>query len=270
MEDSPVSFSASLPLWAKVLAGAVLGAVALYSVRRAVRRSSELPRWVDPRTYDRRGVVIPAVVAGVFALAVVALALDVHAGGLITRTFDDPVHDWFVRHRVEGLTPVVVVITNLVSPFGTTVLAIVLATVLAWRTRSWVPALIVFIGPAVAGLLVRLSKWLEPRARPPQVDQVVLTVEPSFPSGHVAGAVSLYGCVVVVVLIGFFGPVSRLAAVLVVAVAVALSVVVIWTRLYLAVHWFTDVTASVLLAGVVIAGTLAGYRQYVRIRPPVG
>jgi len=270
VDESPVSFSAALPMWAKVLIGAVLAVVALYAVRHAVRRKSELPRWVDPRTYDRRGVVIPAVVSGVFLLAVVALALDVHQNGLVTRTFDDPVHDWFVRHRVEGLNATVVLITNVVSPFGTTVLAIVLATVLAWRTRSWVPALIVFIGPAVAGLLVRLSKLLTPRSRPPQIDQVVLTVEPSFPSGHVAGAVSLYGCVVVVILIGFFGPVSRLTAVLVVAVAVFLSLVVIGTRLYLAVHWFTDVTASVLLAGVVVAGTLAGYRQFVRTRPPVG
>lgn len=270
MDESPVSFSAALPLWAKVLVGAVLGGVALFAVRRAVRRKTELPRWVDPRTYDRRGVAIPAIVAGVFLLALIALALDVAHDGPISRSVDVPVHDWFVRHRVAGLTPWVVVVTNLVSPFGTTVLAIVLATTLAWRTRSWVPALIVFVGPSVAGLLVRLSKLLTPRTRPPQIDQVVLTVEPSFPSGHVAGAVSLYGCLVVVVLVGFFGPASRARAVLVVAVAVAASVVVGWTRLYLAVHWFTDVVAGVLLAGVVVAATLAGYRQFVRSRPPVG
>lgn len=270
MDESPVSFSASLPLWAKVLAGVVLGAIALYSVRKAVRRSSEIPRWVDERSYDRRGVVIPAVVAGLFGLAVAALALDVEHDGLLTRTFDGPVHDWFVTHRVAGLTPVVVFVTNLVSPFGSTVLAIVLATLVAWRTRSWVPALIIFIGPSVAGLLVRLSKLLAPRSRPPEVDQVVLTIEPSFPSGHVAGAVSLYGCVVVVILIGFFGPVSRARAVLSIATAAILSLVVVGTRLYLAVHWFTDVTASVLLAGVVVSGSLAAYRQFVRTRPPVG
>jgi membrane-associated phospholipid phosphatase len=266
--EPPVSFSASLPLWAKVLIGAALAAIALYSVRRATRRRSELPRWVDPRAYDRRGVVIPAVVACGFLVALTAVALDVAFDGLLTRTFDVPVHDWFVRHRSEGLTPVAIVVTDLVSPFGTTVLAIVLATVLARRTRSWVPASIVLIGPAVAGLLVRLSKLLTPRIRPPQVDQAVLTVEPSFPSGHVAGAVSLYGCVVVVVLVGFFGRVSRARAVAVVAAAVLASLVVIWTRLYLAVHWFTDVSASVLLAGAVVAGTLAGYRQFVRTRAP--
>jgi undecaprenyl-diphosphatase len=270
VDESPVSFSASLPLWVKVLAGAVLAAVAVYAVRRAVRRSSETPRWVDERSYDRRGVVVPAIVAGVLLLALAALALDVENDGLISRSFDGPVHDWFVAHRVAGLTPAVVVVTNLVSPFGSTVLAIVLATLVAWKTRSWVPALIIFIGPSAAGLLVRLSKLVAPRSRPAQVDQVVLTIEPSFPSGHVAGAVSLYGCVVVVVLIGFFGPVSRGRAVLVVAVAVLLSLVVIFTRLYLAVHWFTDVTASVLLSGVVVAATLAAYRQFVRTRPPVG
>ena len=83
-------------------------------------------------------------------------------GGLITRTVDGPVHDWFVDHRVAGLTPAVIVVTNLVSPFGSTVLGIVLATSSRRRTRSWVPALIIFIGPSVAGLLVRLSKLLAP------------------------------------------------------------------------------------------------------------
>lgn len=270
MDESPVSFSASIPLWAKVLGGAVLAAIALYAVRRAVRRSSDIPRWVDERSYDRRGVVLPAVVAGALLLALVALALDVEHDGLISRTFDGPVHDLFVTHRTAGLTPAVVVVTNLVSPFGSTVLAIVLATLVAFRTRSWVPALIIFIGPSAAGLLVRLSKLLAPRSRPPQVDQVVLTIEPSFPSGHVAGAASLYGCVVVVILVGFFGPVSRARAVLSVAVATVLSVVVILTRLYLGVHWFTDVSASVVLSGIVIAATLATYRQFVRTRPPVG
>ncbi len=270
MDESPVSFSASLPLWAKVLGGAVLAAIALLAVRKAVRRSSEIPRWVDERSYDRRGVVIPAVIAVVLLLALAALALDVENNGLISRTFDGPVHDWFVDHRVAGLTPMVIVVTNLVSPFGSTVLAIVLATLVAFKTRSWVPALIIFVGPSVAGLLVRVSKLLAPRTRPPRIDQVVLTIEPSFPSGHVAGAVSLYGCVVVVVLIGFFGPVSRAKAVLAVAVAAVLSLVVIFTRLYLAVHWFTDVTASVLLSGAVVCATLAAYRQFVRTRPAVG
>ncbi|MEO5833645.1 MAG: phosphatase PAP2 family protein [Nakamurella sp.] len=266
----PVSYSASLPWWVKVTAGAVLAAIALYSVRRAVRRSSEIPRWVDERTYDRRGVLVPAFVAGVLLAALAALALDVEHDGVISSTFDGPIRDWFVMHRVAGLTPVVVFVTDLVSPLGSTVLAIVLATLVAWKTSSWVPALIIFIGPSAAGLLVRLTKWVAPRSRPPQLDQVVLTIEASFPSGHVAGAVSLYGCIVVVILIGFFGPVSRGRAVAAIAIATLLSLLVIFTRLYLAVHWFTDVTASVLLSGVVVCGTLAAYRQFVRTRPPVG
>ncbi len=270
MNETPVAFSASLPLWVKVAGGVVLAVIALYAVRRSVHRASDLPKWLDSRSYDRRGVIVPLVVAGVLLLALVGLTLDVEHDGLISRGFDVPVHDWFVQHRVAGLTPVVVVITDLVSPFGSTVLAIVLAALVAWRTRSWVPALIIFVGPSLAGLLVRLSKLVAPRSRPPQIDQVVLTVEPSFPSGHVAGAVSLYGCVVLVILIGFFGAVSRRRAVVAVVVAAALSIIVIATRLYLAVHWFTDVTASVLLSGVVVAGTLAGYRQFARTRPAVG
>lgn len=264
-----VSFSASLPLWAKLAIGAALAALAIFSVNRAVRRLNPLPRWADPRSYSRRDVAVPAYLAAGFLIALVALSFDVVNSGLITRTLDGPIHDWFVGHRDVALTPMAVVITNLVSPFGSTVLAIVLATAVAWRTRLWIPALIIFIGPSVAGLAVRLVKLLAPRARPPLANQVVLTVEPSFPSGHVAGAVSLYGCLTMVVLIGFLGPISRRTRRLIIAAAILATLVVILTRLYLAVHWFTDVSAAVLLASVVVSATLAGYRQFARTRPAV-
>ena len=44
--------------------------------------------------------MLPVVVAAVLILALVALGLDVEHGGLISRAFDTPVHDWFVEHRV--------------------------------------------------------------------------------------------------------------------------------------------------------------------------
>ena len=162
-------------------------------------------------------------------------------------------------------------VTDLVSPFGSTVLGIVLATYVALAHPVLGTCADHLHRPERGGLCWSgLSKLLAPRNRPAQVDQVVLTIEPSFPSGHVAGAVTLYGCVVVVVLVGFFGPVSRTRAVLSVAAVVVLSLVVVFTRLYLAVHWFTDVTASLLLSGAVVSGTLAAYRQFVRTAPDVG
>ncbi len=268
MTNTPVAFSASLPLWIKIGIGVVLGVTALSAVRYAARRPG--PRWSDSRVYSRRDIAGPTLIAGGFLVALIAIALDVEFGGLITRTVDLPVHDWFVAHRNTAMIPLVTTMTNLVSPFGSTVLAIVLAVIVAFRTRSWMPALIIFIGPSTAGLAVRLVKLFAPRDRPPILDQVVLTVESSFPSGHVAGAASLYGCLVLVVLIGFFGPASKRRRWTVVGAAATATVLVAWTRLYLAVHWFTDVTASVLLAGAVVFGTLATYRVVVRRRPALG
>jgi membrane-associated phospholipid phosphatase len=269
-DESPLSFSAALPLWAKVLIGVVLGAIALLSVRQAVRRKSTLPRWRDPQDYTARAVRQPALIAAALLVALLALALDAANDGWVAGTVDPAVHNWFVDHRVAGLTPVVVVVTNIVSPFGTTVTAIVLATVLAWKTRSWVPAIVVFAAPSLAGLAVRFVKLVAPRTRPPTLDMVVLTVEPSFPSGHVAGAGALYGAVLVVVFAGFLGPVTARVRVLVAVGAALLLLVVALTRLYLAVHWFSDVAAGVLLAAVTTFATLAAYRQFVRKRPVVG
>ncbi len=269
MDSQPVAWSNLIPFWLQLVLGVVLVAAGLLAIRLAVARHRG-PAWVDPRRYRARDVRIPALVGAGLVVALIALALDVAFNGFITSTFDQPVHDWFVDHRVDWLTPVVVGFTNLVGPVGAAVLSVVLAVVAAARAGSWLPALLVVIGPALTALIVELVKQIAPRARPPIAQQVVLTIEPSFPSGHTTGAFSVYGCFLVVLLTGFLGPVSRRAAVYWIVGAALLATAVAASRLYLGVHWFTDVTAGALLGGVATASTLAVYRELARRRPPIG
>ena len=75
-----------------------------------------------------------------------------------------------------------------------------------------------------------------------------------FPSGHVAGIGALLGIIAVCIAVGR----SRIAQALLMILVVAGVVIVAFSRLYLGLHWLSDVIGGALLAGMaVILGTVA-------------
>lgn len=113
---------------------------------------------------------------------------------------------------------------------------------LLWRRREshWLPAL----GLAVpGGLLVNvLLKQLFQRARPVFEDPLLTLSTYSFPSGHTAGATLFYGMVTAYVFSRTRSTRVRVACVVCWALLVAL---VGFSRMYLGVHYFTDVVAAI-------------------------
>lgn len=99
---------------------------------------------------------------------------------------------------------------------------------------------------AIAGLflLSPLLKILFGRARPDLVEHLVHASSNSFPSGHAIRALAIY-LLVVVLLRPFLAPAVR-KPVLIGAIILALATGI--SRLYLGVHWPTDVIASWLAA----------------------
>ncbi len=181
----------------------------------------------------------------------VAIVLFAAQAGLVdtvadlagTDVLDQSVLAWFVAHRVPVLTAVLTAVSTVGGTAGMAVLALVGAALL-WRIRRRADAGIVLGAAAGAGALVEGFKHLYGRARPPVVDQ--LTVETSFslPSGHALGSTVVLGVLAAVTVL----LVRRLA---VQACAIALAVAGIVTigvsRLYLGVHWVTDVGTGWLL-----------------------
>ena len=145
--------------------------------------------------------------------------------------------DWLVAHR----TPTMNVATGIGSGIANTQAAIAVTVVvvllLRWRLGRWYESWIVVA--AIAGELlvfVAITTTVH-RARPAVERLDPAPPTSSFPSGHTAAAIALYGCLAILLLVLWLGGASRLAA----CVLFAIPFVVGFSRLYRGMHFPSDV-----------------------------
>jgi membrane-associated phospholipid phosphatase len=197
-----------------------------------------------------------------FALLVafVGLAVVAHRAKHGT-ALDHRVLGWLVEHRGGALTTAAIAITNAGSPVAMAVLAGLAAVILWWR-RSPRTGIVVVATLACATGVSTLTKALVGAQRPPRATQLILEVDPSYPSGHVTGTLALVGIVAVVV-----GRGRSLAIRTALAVGVAsITLMVALTRLYLGVHWLFDVVGGCLLGGAAVLVGSAALRRVTSAR----
>ena len=189
----------------------------------------------------RRGAVVMLMLLVVFlglGVAMLAGMLDSVDRSLIMQLrgpggLGDPVGSWGIEEAVRDLTALGG--TTLVSIF-TTAAALLL---LALRERSRAGVLVAAI--LLAWLSKDTAKVLFGRARPDLVSQEVFVHSASFPSGHTGMATTLF--LMLAVLASSYG-LSRRGRTLVYSVAILLAGLVGFSRVYLGVHWPSDVLAG--------------------------
>jgi undecaprenyl-diphosphatase len=163
-----------------------------------------------------------------------------HVASGKTQVFDDSILRWLGAHRTPLLTATMLEITALGT--GTVVMMTVLiSATFLWLTRHRHSAAL--LGVATAGGLVlnNLLKMGFGRPRPAIIDWGVQAVSSSFPSGHAMNAVIVYGTVAYLV--------ARLQSshrirVFTLGFAALIIVLVCASRLYLGVHYPSDVLAG--------------------------
>jgi undecaprenyl-diphosphatase len=170
---------------------------------------------------------------------------------------DESVLSWIVGHRDAALTMIAQVITTVGATPTLAAMAGLVVALLLWRGQRPEAALVA-VTTAGAAVLVVVTKQVVGRARPPLADQLVVETNQSFPSGHTLGATAVLG-VLTVVALGYIG--SRRARALTVWAGGALIVLIGLSRLYLGVHWATDVLAGWLLGGAWLAVCVTGWRS---------
>lgn len=147
---------------------------------------------------------------------------------------------WLQAHATPTGSAVATAITVLGSPVTLTALAVGVGCVLAVR-QQWIVLGGWGAAFAGAGLLTEVLKLVIRRPRPPAA-ATFHEYSWSFPSGHALGSLIGYGMLAYVLIVLW---VHRPRAQLAVAVAAALLIVAIGlSRLYLGVHYFSDVVGG--------------------------
>lgn len=172
--------------------------------------------------------------------------------------------DLWAMHGIQGvelpgLRPVLVLVNRLTGSTGA-VAAWALLVVGFVIARRWLPALAVATLPVGGVVNLVVGEALVARTRP-HLAELARTSrnfeERSFPSGHVLGAVTLYGLVfVLAAAIPRRGP--RL---LVRTACVGVIAGVGFARVWTGAHWPTDVAAAYALGGAMVAALVAVYRR---------
>jgi undecaprenyl-diphosphatase len=168
-----------------------------------------------------------------------AIAEDVATSDRIT-VLDVQLARWLREHATAALTRWMLAITDLHSTIAVSCYAALVAVVLA-RRRQWRRLATVFICVAGGLTLNVLMKLAFHRARPTLDDPLLTLSSYSFPSGHVAGSTLMYGLVVAWLFSRTRRPLWRVLAIVGAAAAIAL---VAFTRMYLGVHYLSDVVAA--------------------------
>ncbi|MGW4092336.1 phosphatase PAP2 family protein [Nocardia sp. NPDC004750] len=167
---------------------------------------------------------------------------------------------WTIAHRNNGLTAVAKAVSVVGGTFVMGVLATVGCVVLAWR-RLWRSAVVVAAAALGASILVVGGKHLVGRSRPAPMYQLVTETNQSYPSGHTLGSTVVIGVLLTIVLPYLRRRLIRVAAI---TASVCTIAAIGLSRLYLGVHWPTDILAGWLLGG----AWLPACRSILRTPPP--
>jgi undecaprenyl-diphosphatase len=194
--------------------------------------------------------VLGAFIVSLVVVVVLGLALQqafVHNG---PTPFDAHVTRWFVDHRSDTLTSLMRVATWLGSSWVIVPLAVVVVTFLALRYPA---VLAVYLALAVAGasLLSVLTKHIISRDRPPEPVHLAHITTSSFPSGHATQAAATYLALAVIATC-LVRP-TKTRALIWTATTLVIALVGV-SRVYLGVHWATDVLGGWLLGALWVAG----------------
>ena len=190
-----------------------------------------------------------------------------HVTSGATQAFDDSVLQWLSEQRSPTLDHIMLEITFLGT--GTVVMmAVAISAMFLWLSNHKYSAILLLVSTFGGILLNNLLKAGFSRPRPQIVEWGTTAISSSFPSGHAMSAAVVYGTVAYLA-----GRLQRrhLHRVATLVLTLILILLISVSRLYLGVHYPSDVIAGVII-GLAWAGfcmaTLEAIQLYGRTRAP--
>ena len=201
------------------------------------------------------GLAVPAFVVWAFA----EITEEVIEGE--SRAFDRAVLLWIGANVPAWMDGPMRAVTAL--GYYYVVLPLLAAASLAFLYKGWrLSAVLLVVSTAGGAFLTTVLKAVFRRARPEIIDSGYTAGFYSFPSGHATVAVGFYGALALILAYHLRGP-ARWA---VVAVGAAVVLLIGFSRLYLGVHYPTDVLAGFLAAPLWLVSVGGVYALWLSVR----
>ena len=185
-----------------------------------------------------RHVILAMLVVSAALIAFAWIAATVATAGVLT-SIDASVGAWLRQHATPPLTLAMMSISFLGAPSTLTGVTLVICALLG-RQRKFdelVPLLTLVLG---GNLLNYALKFLIHRGRPTSEDPLLTLTSYSFPSGHAMASTVFYGFVITGVL-----TMTRRRQPAAVVAGVLMIGLVCLSRVYLGVHYVSDVLAGI-------------------------
>ena len=183
-----------------------------------------------------RALVVFSSAVAAFAVVATAVVMDP-----TVRFIDASVSTWVHAHVLPLAIEVMIVISFLGAPSTLTAVTVAIASVLIYRHKY--QQSIVLLAVVVGGNLLNVClKHFLHRGRPVFEDPILMLPTYSFPSGHAMAATVFYGLAAAYAATHSSRQYLSRAAILAAVIMIAL---VCFSRVYLGVHYLSDVIAGV-------------------------
>lgn len=262
----------TLLLWGIVYAagaGLWLSLRAAGSPLRRSRRMASMAANLRGRTDPWRAYVLPiAIAAAGIAFTVMVgqdvydLARQLHLGDSVVHDFDQLAYAWAEANRSEALTSFFTAFTILGNPASLALITAAAALILIGRGYRALP-LFLGVSTLLGGGLNRLLKLYFARERPELEAALRLAEGYSFPSGHAMTSVMVFGTLAYVI-IHLPAPWPARSAGLAAATTTAFTIGL--SRVYLGVHWLSDIAAGFLVGAVWLVFSTTAFEAWHRLR----
>lgn len=176
-------------------------------------------------------------------------------------SFDNPIIDVVQGAQAPWLTSVMKTFTTIGSTTTVALLALVTLALLLWKKHR-AQALLFVVALAGTGILNQVLKFIFKRERP-DFDRLIDIGGYSFPSGHTMMAFSLYTILAYIIWRNLRNVWSRMGITI---LAIFMIVMIAVSRIYLGVHFPSDVVAGMLASAVWLFASIAVYQHYQRKR----
>jgi undecaprenyl-diphosphatase len=226
----------------------------------AATRPSFYTRWLSPEGYLGLHLVVGFVIAVLAAWGFGRIADWVFASEA-TLHADRYAQEVAARWRTPALTAFMQFVTHFGKLWVLAILSTTVAGALLWARSH--RRLYAFAATVVGGAILNPAlKEVYRRARPSGIEALGTAHGYSFPSGHAMGAILLFGSLAYVIYFSIEH--SRRLRVLAVTLCALLTLIIGMSRVYLGVHYLSDVLAGFAAGLCWLAVCLSGTEAWVR------